>query len=154
MVPAGGHLLTRESLEESLRRRLLPVVFRIVRWVPASLRPRERSTTTAVLSSSHRHRAPRPRGYYVFGDGDPPVQSLPDPGDDSLPTLDQLGGLKAARKQNAALVRNCTDPKHRRREGITRNGILLHGPPGQGKTLLARASAGQFGLAYCRFSAR
>ena len=39
-----------------------------------------------------------------------------------------------------------------RRYGIERNGLLLYGPPGCGKTFFAEAIAGEFGLAFIRVS--
>lgn len=57
-----------------------------------------------------------------------------------------VGGMEAVKEQIKQLVRGHLEPSKYSRYGIARNGILLHGPRGSGKTFLARATAGEFGL--------
>lgn len=64
-----------------------------------------------------------------------------------------VGGMNSLKAQ----VRRVVETIHLHREqaqryGIVRNGILIHGPPGCGKTFFAQAIAGEFGLRFLRVS--
>lgn len=66
-------------------------------------------------------------------------------------TFAHVGGMTALKQEVSRIV----DTVYRRRGaarryGIVRNGILLFGPPGCGKTFFAEAMAGQFGLRFVR----
>ena len=63
-------------------------------------------------------------------------------------TFENVGGLEKQKEQILAVVRNRLEPERYRRYGVVRNGILLHGPRGTGKTYLAQATAGEFGLSF------
>ncbi len=57
-----------------------------------------------------------------------------------------VGGMEEAKQQIRDLVENRLNPQKYAAYGINRNGILLYGPRGSGKTFLAEATAGEFGL--------
>jgi transitional endoplasmic reticulum ATPase len=66
---------------------------------------------------------------------------------DGLPTFADVGGMEALKREVRDTVGLMLEhPDVADRYGIEWNGILLHGPPGVGKTYFARAIAGEFGL--------
>ena len=65
-------------------------------------------------------------------------------------TFADIGGYGAVKEQLRQVVENRLHPG--KFSGIVRNGILLHGPQGTGKTALARATAGEFRLNYLEVS--
>jgi transitional endoplasmic reticulum ATPase len=72
-------------------------------------------------------------------------------GPDHLPTFADVGGmtqLKDLLADTFGLLLAFSEQAERYR--ISFNGILLHGPPGVGKTFVARATAGEFGLNFVR----
>lgn len=64
-----------------------------------------------------------------------------------------VGGLDDAKEKIRHLVRGQLNPGKYEQYGLVRNGILLYGPRGTGKTFLARAAAGEFGLNFEYISA-
>ena len=70
-----------------------------------------------------------------------------------LPTFRDVGGMAALKRELAdtvGLVLAFAGEAAQYR--ITWNGILLHGPPGVGKTHIARATAGEYGLNFLHVS--
>ena len=65
-------------------------------------------------------------------------------------TFADTGGYDAVKEQLRQVIENRLHPG--KFAGIVRNGILLHGPQGTGKTALARAAAGEFRLNYLEVS--
>jgi transitional endoplasmic reticulum ATPase len=61
-----------------------------------------------------------------------------------------VGGLEREKQLIRELVESRLKFKTYRKYGITRNGILLHGPRGSGKSFLAEATAGEFTLSFRR----
>lgn len=68
-------------------------------------------------------------------------------------TFADVGGLEEAKKQIRQLVQANLDGRTFGHYGVSRNGILLHGPRGTGKTFLAEAIAGEFRLKFFCVSA-
>ena len=68
-------------------------------------------------------------------------------------TFADVGGLEASKKQIRDLVQANIDGKKFGEYGVFRNGILLYGPRGTGKSFLAEAVAGEFKLKYFSVSA-
>ncbi|MEZ5398659.1 MAG: AAA family ATPase [Bryobacteraceae bacterium] len=68
-------------------------------------------------------------------------------------TFADIGGLEEAKRQIRELVYANLNGKKFGQYGVSRNGILLHGPRGTGKTFLAEAVAGEFKLKFLYVSA-
>ena len=64
-----------------------------------------------------------------------------------------VGGLDDAKEKIRHLVQGQLNPGKYEQYGLVRNGILLYGPRGTGKTFLARATAGEFALNFEYISA-
>jgi transitional endoplasmic reticulum ATPase len=72
---------------------------------------------------------------------------------DELVDFDDVGGMAALKHEVRDTVGLMLEhPEHAERYGIEWNGILLHGPPGVGKTYFAQAIAGQYGLNFIHVS--
>lgn len=63
-------------------------------------------------------------------------------------TYADVGGMEDAKQQIREIVENRLNPGKFNKYGVVRNGILLYGPRGSGKTFLAEATAGEFRLNY------
>ena len=82
-------------------------------------------------------------------------QPIPQPLTPNVPSerFADLGGMDDAKDQIRQMVGAHLRPETSKRYGLLRNGILLYGPRGTGKTLLARATAGEFDLCLVSVSA-
>lgn len=90
---------------------------------------------------------------FGFGGGRATIASTPRPDTNvTRPsvTFADIGGYDAVKEQLRQVIENRLHPG--KFGGIVRNGILLHGPQGTGKTALARAAAGEFRLNYLEVS--
>jgi len=64
-----------------------------------------------------------------------------------LPTFEDVGGMDALKQEMRDTVELVlAHPERAAEYGITWNGLLLHGPPGVGKSFFARALAGELGM--------
>ncbi len=96
-------------------------------------------------------RIPRLLGRGSATKGMPPsTSSIEDGLQAKTPTVRfrDVGGLDAAKQQILHLANTRLHARQFEKEGIVQNGILLYGPQGTGKTLLAEATAGELGLHY------
>ena len=59
-----------------------------------------------------------------------------------------VGGMDEQKRRISAVVQNRLHPERFKQHGVVQNGILLYGPRGTGKTFLAEATAGEFGINY------
>jgi transitional endoplasmic reticulum ATPase len=72
---------------------------------------------------------------------------------DELVSFDEVGGMDELKREVRDTVGLMLEhPDEAERYGIEWNGILLHGPPGVGKTFFARAIAGEYDLSLIHVS--
>ena len=93
-------------------------------------RPRARGVQAAAGGSGNRQNS-QPRWSNV------PVRKFAD-----------VGGMGEQKRRISAVVQNRLHPERFKQHGVVQNGILLYGPRGTGKTFLAEATAGEFGINY------
>lgn len=66
---------------------------------------------------------------------------------EQLPSFGDIGGMDDVKRElRETLQLMLMFPDAAKRYAVRWNGILLHGPPGTGKTFLAQATAGEFGM--------
>jgi transitional endoplasmic reticulum ATPase len=110
---------------------LTPIVWLL--WSGRILFSRNRRPITHFVTAASRSRIPTPQKPEI-------IRNVP------TECFGDVGGLEEAKEQIRSVVQAHLRPEKSKRYGALRNGILLHGPRGTGKTFLARASAGEFGL--------
>ena len=72
---------------------------------------------------------------------------------EELGSFEDVGGMEALKEEVRDTVGLMLQhPEHAERYGIEWNGILLHGPPGVGKTFFARAIAGEYDMSLMHVS--
>ena len=128
---------------------------------PAPVDPLAHPSGSALPDGFDWHRAEQDLGDVappMFVDGGPPDGGAPEPGpgdvDRSSVRLADVGGMAEVKQRlEAAFLAPLRNPELRRAYAKSlRGGLLLYGPPGCGKTFLARAVAGELGAAFVTVS--
>jgi transitional endoplasmic reticulum ATPase len=122
---------------DSSRARALIMVISVLGWWIAVFwilfsRPKERRVVPGVTAS----RSVRE----LSSDGALRVSKVPQI------RFSDVGGMEALKDQIRRVVQGQLEPGKYKPYGVVRNGILLYGPRGSGKTFLAKATAGEFRL--------
>jgi len=105
------------------------LVWQIAFWWILFAKPKQRQFAVPIGSPQVRQEV-RPK----------PVQKMP------WERFADVGGMDKAKDQIREVIQAHLQPEKYKKYRVVRNGILLHGPRGTGKTLLARATAGEFRL--------
>ena len=103
-------------------------------------------------STSHEAADDRPRSSGRIVAGVPGLHFEP-VGSPRLPHFSDVGGNQAIKEELLATIGMLlAHPDEAQAYRVSWNGILFHGPPGTGKSFMARAMAGEFGLNFFRVS--
>ena len=129
-------------------------------WIDVSERPPEpeiepAAEEPATAQRKRRRRRARsapasPFGMLMGGDGSGDFEVIPP---EELTDFEDVGGMQRLKQETRDTIGLLLQhPDDAERYGIEWNGVLLHGPPGVGKTFFARAIAGEYDLSMIHVS--